>query len=188
MTKNRLLIWIVAILLVTNITTVVSVMINSRRVSAGIQNNGAETANAKVLFFNEHLQLTESQMADFMQVSRKFGQTAGPMTAELDILRRNMIIELARTSPDMGKVEKITEDIGVLHTKMKMATTTYYLGLKSICTPDQQERLKEMFMVMSDPAGDLDALRRGGPMGPGPGRGRNRNMQGMGRGPGWGRL
>ncbi len=186
MTRNRLLIWVVMILLATNIATVVSVMRNSGE-SAEREVRGDAMADARVMFFRDHLELTEGQMADFMQLNRLFSQDARRMTTRLDILRRNMIEELAKAEPDMNRVDQITAEIGSLHYDLKQATATYYLGLKKSCNPEQQERLKEMFMVMSDPQGDLNAIRRG-PMGrpgqgPGPGQefgGRGRNMRGMG--------
>jgi Spy/CpxP family protein refolding chaperone len=186
MTRNRLLIWVVMILLATNIATVVSVMRNSGE-RAEREVRGDAMADARVMFFRDHLELTEGQMADFMQLNRLFSQDARRMTTRLDILRRDMIEELAKAEPDMNRVEQITAEIGSLHNDLKQATAKYYLGLKKSCNPEQQERLKEMFMVMSDPQGDLNAIRRG-PMGrpgqgPGPGQefgGRGRNMRGMG--------
>jgi Spy/CpxP family protein refolding chaperone len=174
------------ILLATNIATVVSVMRNSGE-RAEMAARGDAMADARVMFFRDHLELTEGQMADFMQLNRLFSQNARRMTTRLDILRRNMVEELARPEPDMKKVDQITEEIGSLHTDLKQATATYYLGLKKSCNPEQQERLKEMFMVMSDPQGDLNTIRRGpmGRPGQGPGPefgGRGRNMRGMGRG------
>lgn len=186
MTRNRLLIWVVMILLATNIATVVSVMRNSGE-RAEQEARGDEIADARVMFFRDHLELTEGQMADFMRLNRLFSQDARRMTTRLDILRRNMVEELARPEPDMKKVDQITAEIGSLHTDLKQATATYYLGLKKSCNPEQQARLKEMFMVMSDPQGDLNTIRRGpmGRPGQGPGQefgGRGRNMRGMGRG------
>jgi len=182
MTRNRLLIWIILILLATNIATVVSVMVNSGRMNADRRARGSEMADARVMFFRENLQLSESQMSEFTKLNLKFGQVAGPITGELDRLRRNMIIELSNEKPDLEKVEKITEEIGSLHKQLKQATTKYYLGLKGVCNPDQQELLKEIFMVMSDPSGDLNSIRRG-QMGPGgPGQGQGRNMRRPGRG------
>lgn len=188
MTRSRLLIWVVMILLATNIATVVSVMRNSGE-RAEREVRGDAMADARVMFFRDHLELTDGQMAEFMQMNRLFSQDARRMTTRLDILRRNMIEELAKAEPDMKKVDQITAEIGSLHNDLKQATATYYLGLKKSCNQEQQERLKEMFMVMSDPQGDLNAIRRG-PMGrpgqgPGPGQefgGRGRNIRGMGRG------
>lgn len=186
MTRNRLLIWVVMILLATNIATVVSVMRNSgERAEREVRVDAM--ADARVMFFRDHLELTEGQMTDFMHLNRLFSQDARRMTTRLDILRRNMVEELARKEPDMKRVDQITAEIGSLHNDLKQATATYYLGLKKSCNPEQQERLKEMFMVMSDPQGDLNAIRRGpmGRPGQGPGQefgGRGRNMRGMGRG------
>jgi Spy/CpxP family protein refolding chaperone len=186
MTRSRLLIWVVMILLATNIATVVSVIRSSgQRAEPDVR--GDAMADARVMFFRDHLELTEGQMADFMQMNRLFSQDARRMTTRLDILRRNMIEELAKAEPEMKKIDQITAEIGSLHNDLKQATATYYLGLKKSCNPEQQERLKEMFMVMSDPQGDLNTIRRGpmGRPGQGPGAefgGRGRNIRGMGRG------
>jgi hypothetical protein len=185
MTRNRILIWIILILLATNIATVVSVI----RSSAGRpaeEARGEALADTRVMFFREHLQLTDEQMGEFMRLNRTFTQSARRMTNRLDMLRANMVEELARPEPDMKMVSQITGEIGSLHNDLKQATATYYLGLKESCNSEQQEKLKEMFMVMSDPQGDLDSLRRRS-MGQGQGRGqgfggRGRNMRGPGRG------
>jgi Spy/CpxP family protein refolding chaperone len=183
MTRNRLLIWAVLILLATNIAIVVSALSYSGRIKAEERTRSEEMADARVMFFRDHLQLTESQQRDFMIMNRSFTQNASRMTSRLDILRRSMVNELARPEPDMKKVEEITTEIGLLHRDLKQETAAYYLDLKKVCTPEQQERLKEMFMVMSDPEGDPDALRRG-PMG----GGRGRNIRGNGRGMGVNRF
>ena len=183
MTRNRFLIWAVLILLATNIAIVVSALSYSGRVKAEEIERSESLADARVMFFRDHLQLTEAQHREFMILNRSFTQNAGRMTSRLDILRRSMVNELARPEPDMIKVEEITTEIGLLHRDLKQETAAYYLDLKKACTPDQQEKLKEMFMVMSDPEGDPEALRRG-PMG----GGRGRNIRGNGRGMGVNRF
>lgn len=181
MTRNRLLIWAVMILLAVNVATIVSALSYSGRIRGESAARSEAVADARVMFFREILQLTERQGREFIQLNRTFNQRAGRMAGRLEVLRRGMIEELAKPEPDMKKVESITAEIGTIHTNLKQETADYYLGLKGLCTPEQQERLKELFMVMSDPEGDLNQLRRG-QMGPGPeGRGR---MRGMGRGPG----
>ena len=118
MTRSRLLIWVVLILLATNIATVVSVMRNSGE-RAEREVRGDAMADARVMFFRDHLELTDGQMAEFMQMNRLFSQDARRMTTRLDILRRNMIEELAKAEPDMKKVDQITAEIGSLHNDLK---------------------------------------------------------------------
>jgi hypothetical protein len=181
MTRNRILIWAVLILLAVNIATVISALRYSGRVRSDELARSEAMADARVMFFTERLQLDERQNREFIQLNRTFNQRAGRKASRLDVLRRNMIEELARPEPDMEKVGSITEEIGLVHSALKQETATYYLDLKNVCTPEQQERLREMFMVMSDPESDINQLRRG-QMGPGPAeRGR---MRGMGRGRG----
>lgn len=181
MTRNRLLIWAVLILLAVNIAIVISALRYSGRIKAEEMVRSEAMADARVMLFREQLNLDERQNREFMQLNRTFNQRAGRIAGRLDVLRRNMIEELAKPDPDMQKVESITSEIGSIHSNLKKETADYYLGLKRVCTPEQQERLKEMFVVMSDPESDLNQLRRG-QMGPGPaGRGR---MRGTGRGRG----
>ncbi len=180
MTRDRVLIWVVLVLLAVNIATIISALRYSGKVKSDGTEAVGEVVDARQILFREHLGLTASQERDFVRLNSSFSQNAGRMTVRLDQLRREMVEELSRPDPEMKVIEKITEEIGSLHSNLKMETAEYYLGMKKVCTPEQQVLLREMFMVMSDPEGDLNTLFRG-PIGPGPG-GRGRNMRGFGRG------
>jgi hypothetical protein len=60
----------------------------------------------------------------------------------------------------------LSDSIGMLHSELKKITYTYYLDFKRISTPEQQQKLKEIFWLIFE--GEIPA---------GPGRG----MQGSGR-------
>jgi Spy/CpxP family protein refolding chaperone len=182
MTRNRLLIWAVIILLAVNIATIVSALSYSGRIKAYERAETEAITDERVMLFRDNLQLTDEQMNEFAGVNRSFNQNAMDISNRLERLRRDMVDELAGNEPDMKRIEGITSQVGMLHQELKMSTANYYLRLKAICNPEQQEGLKEMFVIMSDPESDINDLRRG-PMVPG---GRGRNMREMGRGQGWG--
>lgn len=184
MTRNRLLLWAVLILLATNLATILSALRYSGRVKAEERTKNETIADSRVLFFRNHLNLTDSQMVEFVRLNRDFVQEARKSTSRLDLLRREMVENLSERTPDHGKIESLTDEIGGLHRDLKRTTASFYLGLKDVCSPEQQHILKEMFLVMSDPEGDIVQFRRG-PMGQGPGQaGKGMNRRGSGRGMG----
>jgi hypothetical protein len=181
MNKTRLLIWLVIILAAVNIATIVSALSYSGKISRAEQERLTAETDARVMMFRDYLELDVRQMDVFVQLNRSFSQNAGRTTNRLDMLRRSMINELAQDNPDMKKVDQITAEIGELHRQLKESTAEYYLGLKEVCNPSQRERLREMFVVMSDPESDMDSFRRGRGM-QRPGQGRGQQRPGAGRG------
>jgi len=132
--------------------------------------------NQRVMFFGEQLGLDAGQRQMAMGFTRTFNLEARSTTSKINILRYQMIDEMADEKPDNEKLNKISNDIGELHSKLKKATIAYYLNLKSICDRDQQKRLHELFRVMADPEGNINSFGRG--------RGPQGMMRGR-RGPGW---
>ena len=73
-----------------------------------------------------------------------------------------MLRELALEKSDTAKLNILAGSIGILHAELKKVTCNYYLDFKKICTPEQQQKLEELFRGIFE--GDMPA--------PGPGRGR----------------
>lgn len=187
MTRDRLLIWAVLLLLAINIATIITAVRHSAKSKPADSQNTQVIDNARQMFFRDQLGLTDLQEREFARLNRSFSQDARRISSKLGQLRIEMIDELSKAEPDMQVIEKITVEIGSLHKELKKETAGFYMGMKAVCTTEQQKQLKVIFMLMSDPEGDLNFLRRGpmmrgGPMDRGRLMDRGRNARGMGRG------
>lgn len=176
MNRNRLLIWIISVLLIANAATIISFLVYSSKMKNVEAGKVEIPVNQSVMFFGEQLGLNTGQRQMVMRFTRTYHMEARSITNKINILRYQMIDEMADEKPDNDKLNKISNDIGDLHSKLKKTTISYYMDLKSICDRDQQKRLHELFRVMADPEGNINSFGRG--------RGPQGMMRGR-RGPGW---
>ena len=171
--RSKIYIWLIIILLVTNLATIGSVLYHVYTDKKAEPVQKTEMPNEqRTRFLVEQLNLNVEQADQFRNLNRTFNRTANPVTHELEQLRLEMLEELAASQPDKDKLENIAREIGDLHTELKETTIDFYLQMKSICTVEQQTKLYQIFHSMLNQEEDVK-LPRGRHQG---GRGRNSNQ------------
>ena len=177
MNRTKILIWIILILFATNVATIVSGLIYTSNRKKAEASKVEIPINRRIMFFEEQLDLEWDQRNMFREYLSTFNQNARLTTNRINILRYQMIDEMAGDNPDTEKLNKISNEIGDLHSQLKKATISYYMNMKNICNKEQQKRLHDLFRVMADPEGDINSFGRG--------RGRGQGMMRGRRGPWW---
>lgn len=170
--SRQLLYAVVIILVVTNVVTVISVMrfLNDHKEQTEISESGEEAPGFhRTKIFSDELNLDKEQHSVFRDLNRTFNQTANHIYRDLSHQRLALVNEMGRTNPDSSRLQKISIDIGDLHTELKMLTTNFYMGLKEVCSPEQQNQLFNMFRNLLNTEKDLNT-----PRGRGSGRGYGR--------------
>ncbi len=119
-------------------------------------------------FFRDELNLSVEQRQQFRDLRRNFHVQANELTFEMQIKRNEMITELAKDDPDVAKLKNIARDIGDMHTTLKELTMEYYLGMKEVCTPEQEAKLYKIFEVLINRDGGRPMPGRGRGKGPNP--------------------
>lgn len=171
--RSKIYIWLIIILLVTNVATIGSVLYHVYTEKKAEPVQKTEMPNEqRTRFLVEQLNLNVEQADQFRNLNRTFNRTANPVTRELEQLRLEMLEELAASQPDKNKLENIAREIGDLHTELKETTIDFYLQMKSVCTEEQQTKLYQIFHSMLNQEEDVK-LPRGRHQG---GRGRNSNQ------------
>lgn len=148
MNKSRILIWLVVLLSVLNlsiITVVVYHHIQEQKALSGITIDAEGQSCLNGRFFRQHLGFDDDQMVVFRKTNQEFQPKAQGVILQLDLLRTEAFDLLNQENSDSLRLKEISSQIGVLHEALKNATNTYYLGLKSVCTPQQEVLLKEVF-------------------------------------------
>jgi len=96
-------------------------------------------------FLENELNLTKEQEEKFNAAKEKyFKQSAAIMDDSMN-LKREIIDEAFKASPDKEKVKQITEKIGARHAEMDRLLFSHIDELKSICKPEQLEKFKKLF-------------------------------------------
>lgn len=163
--KNRTLIWIIIILVATNLSTIGSFYYH-RLMEAKIPETKQEGQNAipgeqRTRFFRDQLNLTAEQLDQFRDINRTFNRTARGIEMNLAQLREDLITELGTQSPDSTRLDQIAIDVGNNHRELKQVTTTFYLNMKKICTAEQQVKLHEIFQSMLNKDNQVNLPQRG---------------------------
>lgn len=149
-TKTRLLVYAVVALAVMNIATFATIgyhLYQSR--------SGEETQTTNLIegdaqaysdrYFRDRLGFSAEQAASFREFSPVFRQHVRQINQDLISCRISMLDEMKKGSPDLEKLEMLSDSIGTLHAGLKHYTYGFYLDMKAICSTSQQEELNNMF-------------------------------------------
>ena len=163
--KYKILIWIVAILLATNLSVGISYLFHKqqeKKIVEQVEEDAIEIpSQQRTRFFREQLNLQPQQVEIFRELNRNFNRTAWQINHRLENLRIAMVNEMGETKPDSQKLENISEEIGMLHTRLKNETISYYLSMKEVCTEEQKEKLNEIFISVLKQNEDVRLPQRG---------------------------
>lgn len=146
-TKTKLLAWLVVILLVTNMSAILSFVYHTKH-ELRLEQPGQSIeipGEQRTRFFKEELNLTPEQVERFRIANRQFNQQARKITSELEYLRSSLIEEMIRENPAQARLDQLAKQIGQQHTQLKVATYNFYLDLKELCNGQQQEKLATIF-------------------------------------------
>lgn len=152
MNNNKTLIWIIVILIATNISTIGSFYYHriseAKTIVSPSENQEGIPGEQRTRYFREQLVLQDEQVEQFRTLNRTFNQTARGIEIDLSQLRVELIAELGKENSDTVKLGIIAGEIGAHHRKLKEVTSTFYLEMKEICNKDQQAKLHEIFQSM----------------------------------------
>lgn len=148
----KILSWLVAILLVTNLTTIATVFhhMHHEEPSKGEQVETEVPGDRRTRFFKEQLNLSDEQLVPFREANRRFNRHARGITENMSQLRVEMLDELFADSVNREDLLVIARKVGLYHQELKMATCDFYLELKSICNEEQKAKLSNIFQSLLD--------------------------------------
>lgn len=172
-TTYRTLVWVIVILLVTNLSMGLSFLYHKNQDSKVIEQS-EETkfevpAEQRTRFFREQLNLSAEQVDLFRELNRNYNRTAREITLQLESLRAEMVDEMGKSEANRQRLDEITKEIGELHTRLKNVTIDYYMGMKTAADEQQKEKLNEIFRSMLKQNEDVKLPGGYGRRGRGPG-------------------
>lgn len=171
--KHRTLIGLIILLIVTNISTIGSFYYHSiseqKKTEVNSNEQSVVPVEQRTRFFRDQLNLNESQLSSFREINRSFNHTARTIEEQLAVLRKSMIDELGNPISDTLKLKQLAIEVGDRHRELKQVTTSFYLNMKKICTPEQQDKLHSIFQSMLNKENQVNLPQ------PGYQRGRGRN-------------
>ena len=159
--QNKILTWIIIILLATNVSTIATILINKNLNKQASQNTEEIVVpdNGLGRFFRDELGLTRDQHQQFRSLRIDYHINARKIAVQLKAERSEMLNELSAENSDTNNLHQIAAEIGELHRELKHLTFEYYLDLKEICTENQREKLFSIFNSMQNSEWELKFRR-----------------------------
>lgn len=162
--KYRILIWVIVILVATNLSMGLSFWYHKQQDKKVSHENAGRIempSEQRTRFFRDQLNLNIDQTDQFRNLNRQFNRSARVISDQLEELRIQMVEEMGKEGPSQAVLDSISKEIGVNHSALKEQTIAYYLGMKAICDSTQTEKLKEIFMEASKAKEHIELPQRG---------------------------
>jgi hypothetical protein len=118
-------------------------------------------------FLDKELGLNSDQENKFNEFRREHFETTIKFQNKIGRFKREILAESFNQKPDMQKIAIMTDSIGSLQKGYETFLSEHFQKLASVCTPEQREKLKDIFLSSFEPK------RRPG-IQPPPGRGMRR--------------
>lgn len=157
LTKTKILIGIIILLVASNITTVLRfTTAENNKTTSDKKIKTEELQNKKVgRFFKDQLKMDKTQHRQFMENRRQYNQKAFLIARSIDSLRKTLIDELAKEPIDSVVIYQISQKIGKNHALLKNETAFFYLNIKKNCNDDQKEILHQIFTDLNNPETEM---------------------------------
>ncbi len=156
-TKTKVLIYIIIALLCFNLATVGTIYYKMKTrpgfYKERFQMNNRFGHNPD--FIREKLNLTDSQMSEYQIYHELFWKKGKVLMDSMQNVRMSMFNYMTQDKPDTVKIANLNNTLGALHIELKKNTIDFYFKLKKICTPVQQDTLKNIFTRMLQFEGGL---------------------------------
>ena len=165
--KTQLLTWLVVLLLVLNAVTIGTIIYHQRQEKKGASDISiGSTAGTNPLngrFFRQEMGFNSQQMEVFRELNQSFRPASMEITFRIDSLKGLMYNQLTQAKSDSLQLHQLSDEIGALHSQLKKETVLFYLRLKEICDPQQQQQLAEVFkpLFISESLTDHGNFRNG---------------------------
>lgn len=164
-TRNKFLIFIILLLVATNVSTLITVWHktgdNSTLQISNANDNIEQPRINRGRHFRDELNLSPKQFRQFRQFRQQYHPIVHELKTQMDTKRVDLLNELSLEQPDTLVLNQISKDIGEMHTLMKMATNNYFINMKSVCTPEQQVKLVDVFKAMLNTQNNMGMPNQG---------------------------
>jgi len=161
LTKKRLLIGSIVILLIMNVSAIGTIVYNNYRVKKHIEKvrqsekfhkgpkYGERRYGERVKkYVRRELNLSDEQFAEYSSLKDKNMQKTADLWKQINEKRKLTYQEYCKEIPDTAFLYRLSEDIGSLHKQLHSEMIHHYIEVEKILTPEQQEKFRKMLCKM----------------------------------------
>lgn len=163
-TKNRFTAWAIIILIVLNLFTLSVLWMTNTRRERPPKHGPHFRAHDRKDILDAELNFNDEQKEKHRTLKENHFKQMRILTEEIHKNKKDLFNRLSEPTYDSLEVKALCNKIGSLQSDLEELTFYHFNDIKSICTPEQKEKLKEVNKKL------IDILRPKGRRGPPPPR------------------
>ncbi|MCX6305204.1 MAG: hypothetical protein NT040_09555 [Bacteroidetes bacterium] len=140
--KNRLVFWLLVILVVINISALASFFLFTKTADT---RQCCSPEQQQCMAFRDELKLSAAQTLKVNAINKQYAGSAGPIASAIKENRTAILTELEKDVPDSIHLNALTEQLALLQVEIQKENIRQYRELKRVCTPDQAQRLSALY-------------------------------------------
>ncbi len=140
--NNRTVFWILIFLALINITALATYFIYMRKpASETVSGSGLKHGIA----LKQELSLTPDQSIKVNEINTAYKTSSEPIVTSIKEKKAILLEELSKEDTDDNLVVKLADDIVTEQKKLQMTNIKQFLDLKKVCTPEQTQKLSQIY-------------------------------------------
>ena len=121
-------------------------------------------------FLDQQLNLNADQEKKFDEFRKEHFETTRKFENKIAEFRRGILSESFNQKPDVQKINALADSIGSAQKEYETFLSGHFQKVASVCTPEQREKLKDIFLSSFRPKDRLPMPPPGGERRPSPPR------------------
>lgn len=139
---NRTVFWILIFLVMINITALATYYIYMRKpVNEPVPGSGMKRG----IVLQQELALTPDQSLAVNKINSSYQASSEPIVEAIREKKSELLEELSKADTDSAALTKLTNDVVNEQKKLQMANIKQFLDLKKVCTPEQTQKLSQIY-------------------------------------------
>jgi len=153
--KQKLIAWLIVILVILNLGTLATLWIGHfRRPASGPPPGGGPPDRARNFLIKE-LGFDEEQRKELANLQSRQLDQMNAFQARIDEIKGQMMDELLKTDPDNVRVEELAGEVGGKEAQKAKLAFNHLQEIKILCRPEQKERfdilVRDLLEIMKPP-------------------------------------
>ncbi len=140
--NNRIVFWILIFLIVVNITTLTTFFIYTRKTASDPE---LVSGPGKGYALRQELSLKPDQTLKVNMINETYKASSEPIVKAIREKKAVLLEELSKDETDTTLVVKLADDIVIEQKKLQVANIKQFLDLKRVCTPEQTQKLSQIY-------------------------------------------
>ena len=148
-TNKKFVTWTIIILVLLNVFTLSTIWLAKLVMPVPFPHTFHEERRPPVdNFIERELDLSKDQVIKFEESRKRHMLQTKTLHNAIFFKKEKLINKIFTPDVDSTEIKKLSGEIGIMQTELEMQNNVHILELKSICNPEQQEKLKFLFNEM----------------------------------------